>query len=204
MAATSHLQQLYTTRDGWYALLVYPPHTACFVLLPCCACVCVYVQNATACMMTPDCYQAALDSHLLLLRDEAAVEALLDEQPHSLDAVVVFSHAAAAATTGQASAPPLFLEHPATAAARVHASDVKKGVNRERGSKASGSSGRGGKAGRQKQLVGCGAPGPPDGDGLLLDYVIRMNSSDVPPTQLLQDLFDVSPGVMPLPGNLLW
>jgi hypothetical protein len=153
--------------------------------------------------MTPECYQAALDSHLLLLRDEAAVEALLDEQPHSLDAVVVFPHAAATAT-GEASAPPPSSEHPATAPAGVHASDVKKGVNRERGSKTSGSSGRGSKAGRQKQLVGCGAPGPPDGDGLLLDYVVRMNSSDVPPTQLLQDLFDVSPGVMPLPGNLLW
>ena len=39
---------------------------------------------------------------------------------------------------------------------------------------------------------------------LLLSYSIRMNHSDVPPPELLLDMFDVSPGNMPLPGNLLW
>lgn len=173
---------------------------------------CVCVQNATACIIAPECYQAALDSHLLLLKDEAAVEAWLDEQPHSLDAVVLFPHAAAAAA-GQAASPPLSSQQspsPKPASARGRAWHAAKGIRRQGRKASTGSTStstssiRGSKAARQKQLVGCGAPGPPDGDGLLLDYVIRMNSSDVPPTQLLQDLFDVSPGVMPLPGNLLW
>lgn len=155
----------------------------------------VCVQNATACMMTPECYQPTLSNHLLLLKDEAAVQALLEQQPHSLDAVVIFPHAAAAAATR--------VSHAADAV-QLQAAEQ---LSQEEGSGNShlvGSSSNGRGSTKQKQLVGCGAPGPPDGDGLLLDYVIRMNSSDVPPTQLLQDLFDVSPGVMPLPGNLLW
>lgn len=146
-------------------------------------------------MQTPECYQAALSQHLLLLKDEAAVDALLEQQPHSLDAVVIFPHAAAAAAAATESA----AENVAPAAASRGATAVGRSARSLGASSSSSSSGK-----RRKQLVGCGAPGPPDGDGLLLDYVIRMNSSDVPPTQLLQDLFDVSPGVMPLPGNLLW
>lgn len=152
------------------------------------------VQNAAGCMQTPECYQAALSQHLLLLKDEAAVDALLEQQPHSLDAVVIFPDAAAAAA---AAAETAAAENVAPAAASRGSTAVGRSA-RSLGSSSSSSSER------RKQLVGCGAPGPPDGDGLLLDYVIRMNSSDVPPTQLLQDLFDVSPGVMPLPGNLLW
>ncbi len=38
----------------------------------------------------------------------------------------------------------------------------------------------------------------------LLSYSIRMNHTDVPDTQYLQDVFDVSPGLMPTPGNMLW
>lgn len=143
-------------------------------------------------MQTPECYQAALSQHLLLLKDEAAVDALLEQQPHSLDAVVIFPHAAAAAAETAT-------QNVAPAAASRGAAAVGRSA-RSLGTSSSSSS----SSERRKQLVGCGAPGPPDGDGLLLDYVIRMNSSDVPPTQLLQDLFDVSPGVMPLPGNLLW
>jgi hypothetical protein len=173
----------------------------------------VPVQNVTACMLTPECYQPALDGHLLLLKDEAAVEALLDQQPHSLDAVVVFPNAAAAnapaAPAAAAAAPP---SAAASGGARaglegVFLSDAPLMRRLRAGTSSSTSSKETSPVERfdkQKQLVGCGAPGPPDGDGLLLEYVIRMNSSDVPPTQLLQDLFDVSPGVMPLPGNLLW
>lgn len=170
----------------------------------------VPLQNAMACMLTPECYQSALDEHLLLLKDEAAVEALLDEQPHSLDAVVVFPNAAAANAPAAPNAAPTAA---AAAAGGGEAgqegfflTNVIRRLHAGRPSSSSSSSGssRVERPAKQKQLVGCGAPGPPDGDGLLLDYVIRMNSSDVPPTQLLQDLFDVSPGVMPLPGNLLW
>jgi hypothetical protein len=172
----------------------------------------VHLQNVTACMLTPECYQPALDAHLLLLKDVAAVEALLDEQPHSLDAVVVFPNA----VTANAPAAPAATAPTATAAVAgsgaglegVLLTDVpvtrRLYAGRSSSSSGSSKSSRVERPEKQKQLVGCGAPGPPDGDGLLLDYVIRMNSSDVPPTQLLQDLFDVSPGVMPLPGNLLW
>jgi len=153
-------------------------------------------------MMAPECYQPALADHLLLLPDEASVEALLQEQPHSLDAVVVFTHAAAAAAArATASTRDPEASGPASCT-RSRRSAPSTGTSSSSSSSRSGSGSAGGRA--SKQLVGCGAPGPPDGDGLLLDYVIRMNSSDVPPTQLLQDLFDVSPGVMPLPGNLLW
>lgn len=156
-------------------------------------------------MLTPECYQPALADHLLLLTDEASVDALLQEQPHSLDAVVVFTQAAAAAaraTAGTRGEPeasgPASCTHSRRLAPSTGTTSSSSSTSRSR--RWSGSAG----GSVSKQLVGCGAPGPPDGDGLLLDYVIRMNSSDVPPTQLLQDLFDVSPGVMPLPGNLLW
>lgn len=43
-----------------------------------------------------------------------------------------------------------------------------------------------------------------DGSSGVLTYALRFNSSDVPPTALTRDIFDVSPGAMPLPGNLLW
>jgi hypothetical protein len=39
---------------------------------------------------------------------------------------------------------------------------------------------------------------------LLLQYRIRLNHTDVPPPQLLYDMFDVSPGNTPVPGNDLW
>lgn len=38
----------------------------------------------------------------------------------------------------------------------------------------------------------------------LLQYRIRLNHTDVPPPQLLYDMFDVSPGNTPVPGNDLW
>jgi hypothetical protein len=154
------------------------------------------LQNATACMMTPECYQPALNEHLLLLKDEAAVQTWLRDKPHSLDAVVVFPQAAAAAA-----------DKAASGAAREDIqlmSQAPRLFSSSSGQSSSGHSSSRAASQGPKQLVGCGAPGPPDGDGLLLEYVIRMNSSDVPPTQLLRDLFDVSPGIMPLPGNLLW
>jgi hypothetical protein len=143
-------------------------------------------------MMSPECYQPALSEHLLMLKNEAAVQAWLQDKPHSLDAVVVFPQAAAAAAD-KAAAAAVEDVHLMSTTPRLYSSSRK----------CSSSSSRAASRG-PKQLVGCGAPSPPDGDGLLLDYVIRMNSSDVPPTQLLRDLFDVSPGIMPLPGNLLW
>jgi hypothetical protein len=157
--------------------------TMCILTMP--------LQNATACMMSPECYQPALSEHLLLLKDEAAVQAWLQDKPHSLDAVVVFPQAAEAAAADKTAAAAAVEEgdHHMSPAPRLYSSSSSSSRAASRG---------------MKQLVGCGAPGPPDGDGLLLDYVIRMNSSDVPPTQLLRDLFDVSPGIMPLPGNLLW
>ncbi|KAF8072728.1 Abca17 [Scenedesmus sp. PABB004] len=127
------------------------------------ACLRRHAQDAATCMATPACYARALAEHITLLPSEAAALALLEERPHSVDAVVVFPRAAAAAApAGNASA---------------------------------GGGGGGG---------GCGALGGAPGDGVLLEYAIRMNATDVPPTQLLRDLFDVSPGLMPLPGNLLW
>lgn len=186
-------------------------------------------------MMSPECYQPALQDHLLLLRDEAAVEELLLQQPNSLDAVVVFPEAleraaAAAAAAGgggggdggtattHASAQPA-----ATAAAAPTAPLISPRLKQfpassftptptttkhphqpQQQPQQPDNNTKQEPQHHQKRFVGCGAPGPPEGDGLLLHYVIRMNASDVPPTQLLQDLFDVSPGVMPLPGNLLW
>lgn len=100
-------------------------------------------------MATPACYQPALERHLQLAASEEDVMEQLQRQPHSLDAVVVFPQAVAAA-------------------AAANSSDA------------------------------------PAGDASLLEYAIRLNASDVPPTRLLRDLFDVSPGLMPLPGNLLW
>lgn len=42
-----------------------------------------------------------------------------------------------------------------------------------------------------------------DGNGAL-EYRLRMNHTDIPSTQLLLDLFDVSPGLVAAPGNALW
>ncbi len=53
---------------------------------------------------------------------------------------------------------------------------------------------------REEERDGFGTQLPPE----LLSYVIRTNRTDLPPPGLLRDLFDVSPGDMPLPGNLLW
>jgi hypothetical protein len=145
-------------------------------------------------MMTPACYSNAVTNHTLLLPDEAAVQHLLEQQPHSLDAVVVFPQALAAAQAAKAAA----------RQAGAPAATATSGSRRWHSSRHRAEARQGGGGQHRQQLVGCGAPGPPDGDGLLLDYVIRLNASDVPPTQLLQDLFDVSPGVMPVPGNLLW
>jgi hypothetical protein len=162
-------------------------------------------------MTTPACYQAALSSHLQLLPDEKAALQLLQEQPDSVDAVVVFpqalaaakaARAAAAGTTGTA-AEGKHRDASVVGPASLRSSMWVGGTNAAAGVNSSSSSG-GSKAAGGSQTLGCGSPGNADGDGLLLDYVIRMNSSDVPPTQLLQDLFDVSPGIMPLPGNLLW
>jgi hypothetical protein len=158
------------------------------------------LQNRTACMTTPACYQQALTSHLLLLPDEEAALQLLQEQPHSVDAVVVFPDALTAAKAAKAE----------TAAASEdeavddqHTRRMAEAEKLEHGSSNSSSSSSA-RAFGEPGALGCGSPGNADGDGLLLNYVIRMNGSDVPPTQLLQDLFDVSPGIMPLPGNLLW
>eukprot|EP00882_Tetradesmus_deserticola_P013481 GHRQ01014313.1.p1 GENE.GHRQ01014313.1~~GHRQ01014313.1.p1 ORF type:complete len:309 (+),score=135.05 GHRQ01014313.1:245-1171(+) len=59
-------------------------------------------QDSTACMTSPACYQAALSSHLQLLPDEEAALQLLQEQPNSVDAVVVFPQALAAAQAAKA------------------------------------------------------------------------------------------------------
>jgi hypothetical protein len=48
-------------------------------------------------MATPACYQAALDHHVQLLPDEQAALQLLHQQPGTIDAVVVFPRAIAAA-----------------------------------------------------------------------------------------------------------
>jgi hypothetical protein len=161
------------------------------------------LQNSTACMTTPACYQAVLTSHLQLLPDEEAALQLLQQQPHSVDAVVVFPAALAAAKAANAAT--------ATTAGTADEAGANHGQSSSKRSRrqmaeaedVAPDSSRG-PAAAQSSSLGCGSPGNADGDGLLLDYVIRMNSSDVPPTQLLQDLFDVSPGIMPLPGNLLW
>jgi hypothetical protein len=166
-------------------------------------------------MTTPACYQAALSSHLQLLPDEEAALQLLQQQPDSVDAVVVFPQALAAAKAAEAAAGTAGTA--GTAAEGKHRDAIFVGPASLRSSMWSGyadaaagldssnsGSSSSSKAAGGPQTLGCGSPGNADGDGLLLDYVIRMNSSDVPPTQLLQDLFDVSPGIMPLPGNLLW
>jgi hypothetical protein len=168
-------------------------------------------------MTTPACYQAALSSHLQLLPDEEAALQLLQQQPDSVDAVVVFPQALAAAKAAEAAAAvgtaaegkrrDASFVGPASLRSSMWLgnADAAAGINSSSSSSSSSSSGgSSNKAAGGSQTLGCGSPGNADGDGLLLDYVIRMNSSDVPPTQLLQDLFDVSPGIMPLPGNLLW
>ncbi len=38
----------------------------------------------------------------------------------------------------------------------------------------------------------------------VLRYSLRLNHTDVPSPSNLIDLFDVSPGIMPTPGNMLW
>ncbi|KAF6260985.1 hypothetical protein COO60DRAFT_831207 [Scenedesmus sp. NREL 46B-D3] len=168
-------------------------------------------QDSTACMTTPACYQAALSSHLQLLPDEEAALQLLQEQPHSVDAVVVFPQALAAARAAkQAAADDAAADARAGAGqpqpAHLRSSMWGNLANLHTAAHVSGSGGSSSSstAASTPGNLRCGSPGNVDGDGLLLDYVIRMNSSDVPPTQLLQDLFDVSPGIMPLPGNLLW
>ncbi|WIA08739.1 hypothetical protein OEZ85_008162 [Tetradesmus obliquus] len=165
-------------------------------------------QNSTACMTTPACYQAALSSHLRLLPDEAAALQLLREQPGSVDAVVVFPEALAAAKAAKAAAAAAAAA--GDGAGRTRVPSASKRSRRQMaaadhvGHGSSSSSSSSAPSAAESGSLGCGTPGNADGDGLLLDYVIRMNGSDVPPTQLLQDLFDVSPGIMPLPGNLLW
>jgi hypothetical protein len=63
----------------------------------------VALQEQPVCMSTPACYQAALDQHLQLLPDEQAALQLLHQQPGTIDAVVVFPRAiAAAAATASA------------------------------------------------------------------------------------------------------
>jgi hypothetical protein len=171
-------------------------------------------------MTTPDCYQAALSRHLQLLPDEEAALQLLQEQPDSVDAVVVFPQALAAAKAAAAAAAAAAAGTASAAAEGKHrnanfagpaslrssmwmgGTDGAAGIHSSSSSSSSRSSSS--KGADDSETLGCGSPGNADGDGLLLDYVIRMNTSDVPPTQLLQDLFDVSPGIMPLPGNLLW
>lgn len=158
-------------------------------------------------MTSPACYTAALVNHTLLLPDEEAVQHRLEQQPDSLDAVVVFPQALAAAKAAPAAAASAQAGDATSAPPAAPAAAAKPAIRRGSSQHNSGSGKRGQQRGpvvQKKQLVGCGAPGPPSGDGLMLDYVIRMNSSDIPPTQLLQDLFDVSPGIMPVPGNLLW
>lgn len=111
-------------------------------------------------MQNPACYAAALSSHFRVLSSEGEAVQLLEEEPDSVDAVVVFPEA--------------------TAAAGIANNMSAHGMHKQSSHASS------------------------NGDSQLLDYVIRLNSSDIPPTQLLQDMFDVSPGLMPLPGNLLW
>jgi hypothetical protein len=144
-------------------------------------------------MSTPACYQAALQTHFKSLPNAEAVFQLLEDQPHSVDAVVIFPQALDALKAQQTqaahSAPPSRADDSQTLAAGGAQGAAERPLAATQG--------------------GAGHPGhveadEPAGDGLLLHYIIRMNGSDVPPTQLLQDLFDVSPGLMPLPGNLLW
>ncbi|GBF94218.1 hypothetical protein Rsub_06488 [Raphidocelis subcapitata] len=133
--------------------------------------------DRSVCVSDPACRAPALSDHIAFAEDEAAALAGLGDAP--ADAVVVFGGGGGGAAGG--------------------------------GSSGGGSSGSGGGSfganGRHQQQPQQRQP-----DGRLADlslsdlltYEIRMNRSDVPPPGLLRDLFDVAPGDMPLPGNLLW
>lgn len=156
-----------------FALLQANNHCFC-TMHGCAVClhgwlVCLPLQASEVCMQTPACYESALSDHIVFMSSEEEVLQLLQREPDSVDAVVVFP---LAATTADNS----------TAADSFASSSHSTGINRAKMLHSDSDS----------------------DDSLLLDYVIRMNSSDVPPTQLLLDMWDVSPGIMPVPGNLLW
>jgi uncharacterized membrane protein YgcG len=133
-------------------------------------------DDAAACAVDPECTGAAREHHISVAESEAAALADIEAGGHIVDALVVFG-----APGGDGSG--------------------------DAGDGSSGESGSGGRSGAN------GAAGSERGrsrwqqeplDPALLSYTIRTNRSDVPAPGLLRDMFDVAPGEMPLPGNLLW
>lgn len=130
------------------------------------------------CMTTPACYKAALEHHVQLLPDEQAALQLLHLQPSTIDAVVVFPRAAAAAAAAGAAATA------GQAAADAGKSDCFGRVR-------CNSSGTGGFGGNRQELH------------LLLEYSIRMNHTQVPLSTALFDTMSVSPGTVDNPWTML-
>jgi hypothetical protein len=141
-------------------------------------------QDRSVCVSDPACRAPVLSGHVAFAESEAAALAGLGEAP--ADAVVVFGGGGGGGSGGGGGG----------------GSGRGSGAGGGDGGGSGGSDGARGRQGEQQRQREPLLDGLPLSD--LLSYEIRMNRSDVPPPGLLRDLFDVAPGDMPLPGNLLW
>jgi hypothetical protein len=142
------------------------------------------------CLSDPACRAPALADHILVAESEEAALAQLEGGGGApLDALVVF---------GDGRPPPAAAGGAAAPGSGAAAGGAARAA-------AGGAAARPG-AGPAAAAPAAAAAALGEGSllGGLLAYTIRMNRTDVPPPGLLRDLFDVAPGEMPLPGNLLW
>jgi hypothetical protein len=152
-------------------------------------------QDPAVCVSDPACIAPALARHILVADSEAAALGQLEDSP--VDAVVVFGGGSGGGGEGRS------VRRPRRRLRRSGLGDDPPG--------AAGATGAAARAPADADTAGAEAPrgaagADDDAEGWqgLLTYAIRMNRTDVPPPGLLRDLFDVAPGEMPLPGNLLW
>ncbi|KAI8469139.1 MAG: hypothetical protein J3K34DRAFT_522412 [Monoraphidium minutum] len=141
--------------------------------------------DPAVCLSEPACAAPALSDHITVAESEAAALALAEAAPATYDALVVFGGGGGGGGD-------------------VGGAGFGGGGGGGGGGDGGGFGGFGGGGGGGGGGGAARAGGGGDGVASLLDYAICMNRTDVPPPQLLRDLFDVSPGTMPLPGNLLW
>jgi hypothetical protein len=197
-----------------------PSHLAHF--RPCFA---TDLQNQASCLDTPACWQPALDQHLAIFPDHDAAWEAVQQQAGEVDAWVLLEEPqcvqgplhsqqeAQEQEQEQQEEPDLEQQQKLDQQLRVQHGRIMLGGDSRKSWSWAGSSNSSSRSSRKHvhsasncHSSGSRAAGAGAGAANLLplQYTIRMNHSDVPPPGLRLDMFDVSPGTMPLPGNLLW